>query len=269
MFTPRRPAPTPPLFRLQGLRVHDNPALLEAVANSAELCPIFILDPWFLSPNKCVCGCGHSMHASDVRIPSLHQYQTLTHRPPGPACLQDRGEPDSVPAAEPDRSRLQVVAVHRLCARHLMLHFNSSRSRQQSEPWLLLAWLPAASRLVTHQPHTPCPYLPACSLHARGSQLLVLQGRPEEVLPRIFKVRRGAAVCKSAHTKVQQVEPLRWTLGDGSATPLSTAPAAVIRAAQEWGVTQLCFESDTEPYAKKRCVAGCARVTVPRWAAAA
>ncbi|XP_075046564.1 cryptochrome-1-like isoform X2 [Mixophyes fleayi] len=31
----------------KGLRLHDNPALLAAIRDSAELYPIFILDPWF------------------------------------------------------------------------------------------------------------------------------------------------------------------------------------------------------------------------------
>ena len=45
------------------------------------------------------------------------------------------------------------------------------------------------------------------SLAARGSRLIVLRGRPAEVLPRLI---------------------------------------------QDWGVTQLCFEHDTEPFAKAR-----------------
>ncbi|KXZ45826.1 hypothetical protein GPECTOR_50g620 [Gonium pectorale] len=45
------------------------------------------------------------------------------------------------------------------------------------------------------------------SFKARGSRLLVLRGKPEEVLPRVFK---------------------------------------------EWGVHKLCYELDTEPYAKSR-----------------
>lgn len=59
----------------------------------------------------------------------------------------------------------------------------------------------------------PVPALPPppCgrrhSFQARGSRLLVLRGKPEEVFPRVFR---------------------------------------------EWGVTQLCFEHDTEPYAKVR-----------------
>ena len=36
----------------QGLRLHDNPALLEAARDADHLCPIFILDPWFLNPDK-------------------------------------------------------------------------------------------------------------------------------------------------------------------------------------------------------------------------
>lgn len=45
-----RPQPLPPC--LQGLRLHDNPALLAAAKDADHLCPIFILDPWFLKPDK-------------------------------------------------------------------------------------------------------------------------------------------------------------------------------------------------------------------------
>lgn len=45
------------------------------------------------------------------------------------------------------------------------------------------------------------------NLEARGSRLLVLRGKPQEVLPRVLK---------------------------------------------DWAITSLCFEHDTEPYAKER-----------------
>ncbi|MPC19775.1 Cryptochrome-2 [Portunus trituberculatus] len=32
----------------KGLRLHDNPALLAAVKEGAELRPVFVLDPWFV-----------------------------------------------------------------------------------------------------------------------------------------------------------------------------------------------------------------------------
>ncbi|XP_042901352.1 cryptochrome-1 isoform X2 [Parasteatoda tepidariorum] len=35
------------------LRIHDNPALLEAIKNSKHFWPIFILDPWFVKNMKC------------------------------------------------------------------------------------------------------------------------------------------------------------------------------------------------------------------------
>lgn len=47
--------------RPQGLRLHDNPALLAAAKDADHLCPIFILDPWFLKPDKWAgvwCWCG-------------------------------------------------------------------------------------------------------------------------------------------------------------------------------------------------------------------
>ena len=37
---------------MQGLRLHDNPALLAAVHGADHLYPIFILDPVFLNPDR-------------------------------------------------------------------------------------------------------------------------------------------------------------------------------------------------------------------------
>lgn len=99
----------------KGLRLHDNPALLAAAKDADHLCPIFILDPWFLKPDKI----------------GVNRVQFL---------LESLADLDA-------------------------------------------------------------------SFRARGSRLLVLRGKPQEVLPRVFK---------------------------------------------DWGVTHLCFESDTEPYAKQR-----------------
>jgi cryptochrome len=36
----------------KGLRLHDNPALLAALDGSSALHPLFILDPWFTTPDK-------------------------------------------------------------------------------------------------------------------------------------------------------------------------------------------------------------------------
>ena len=48
----RRTSPSPPTHPPQGLRLHDNPALLEGARGAAACYPLFILDPWFLSPDK-------------------------------------------------------------------------------------------------------------------------------------------------------------------------------------------------------------------------
>jgi hypothetical protein len=37
---------------LQGLRLHDNPALLEACEGAAHVYPIYILDPYFLQSGQ-------------------------------------------------------------------------------------------------------------------------------------------------------------------------------------------------------------------------
>ncbi|GLC76277.1 hypothetical protein PLESTF_001761600 [Pleodorina starrii] len=101
----------------KGLRLHDNPALLEACRDATYLYPIFILDPFFLQQGS-------------YKV-SVNRYNFL---------LESLRDLDA-------------------------------------------------------------------SFKARGSRLLVLRGKPEEVLPRVFR---------------------------------------------EWGVTQLCFEVDTEPYARAR-----------------
>jgi cryptochrome len=31
----------------KGLRLHDNPALIEAYKNASHIWPVFVLDPWF------------------------------------------------------------------------------------------------------------------------------------------------------------------------------------------------------------------------------
>lgn len=36
----------------KGLRLHDNPSLMNAAETSAKLIPLFIIDPWFLNPSK-------------------------------------------------------------------------------------------------------------------------------------------------------------------------------------------------------------------------
>lgn len=41
------------LSYLQGLRLHDNPSLLAAIDGSTNCHPLFILDPWFLTPERC------------------------------------------------------------------------------------------------------------------------------------------------------------------------------------------------------------------------
>ena len=33
----------------KGLRLHDNPALIEACKDASELYPVFVLDPWFVT----------------------------------------------------------------------------------------------------------------------------------------------------------------------------------------------------------------------------
>lgn len=41
-----------PVLLLQGLRVHDNPALLEACRDAKHVYPVFIIDPHFLSTSN-------------------------------------------------------------------------------------------------------------------------------------------------------------------------------------------------------------------------
>ena len=36
----------------KGLRLHDNPALCAAVERAAVVFPLFVIDPWFASPDK-------------------------------------------------------------------------------------------------------------------------------------------------------------------------------------------------------------------------
>jgi cryptochrome len=97
------------------LRLHDNPALLKSIEGCTHLYPIFILDPWFLKPDKV------------------------------------------------GTNRMQFLL-------ESLTDLNAS-------------------------------------LTARGSSLIVLQGKPSDIFPKIFK---------------------------------------------DWSINRLCFEYDTEPYAKER-----------------
>lgn len=38
-----------PLCSMQGLRLHDNPALQQAISEADTLVPVFCLDPWFIT----------------------------------------------------------------------------------------------------------------------------------------------------------------------------------------------------------------------------
>jgi hypothetical protein len=40
------------LWFRKGLRLHDNPALVRACEGAAAVQPIFVLDPWFLAPER-------------------------------------------------------------------------------------------------------------------------------------------------------------------------------------------------------------------------
>ena len=53
------PGKTSIIWFRKGLRLHDNPALLAAAADADHLCPLFILDPWFLKPDRCGGGPGY------------------------------------------------------------------------------------------------------------------------------------------------------------------------------------------------------------------
>ena len=77
----------------KGLRVHDNPALVDACADATAVQPIFVLDPWFLTPSR--------VGANRVRF----LLQSLTDldaslRARGSSLLVLRGDPKAVvPAA--------------------------------------------------------------------------------------------------------------------------------------------------------------------------
>ena len=49
------PSPAPPIslfwFR-KGLRLHDNPSLWAAIKDTHACYPVFVLDPWFLKPER-------------------------------------------------------------------------------------------------------------------------------------------------------------------------------------------------------------------------
>lgn len=44
---------------MQGLRLHDNPALLEALTGAEHMYPVFVLDPYFLQQGTYKWVCWH------------------------------------------------------------------------------------------------------------------------------------------------------------------------------------------------------------------
>ena len=49
---PATPTQRSLLWFRKGLRIHDNPALLAAIQGASHLYPVFVLDPWFLKPER-------------------------------------------------------------------------------------------------------------------------------------------------------------------------------------------------------------------------
>ena len=84
------------------------------------------------------------------------------------------------------------------------------------------------------------------SLQARGSDLIVLKGKPSEVFPTIWKVR--------PYFHQYPCMPCWQDKGVCCAIDVThiIAAADVAMCLQTWGVTHLYFEKDTEPYANER-----------------
>ena len=45
------------LWFRKGLRLHDNPALLEALKDAEAVFPVFVIDPWFTTPERVGVNC--------------------------------------------------------------------------------------------------------------------------------------------------------------------------------------------------------------------
>lgn len=137
----------------KGLRLHDNPSLWAAIKDAKHLYAVFVLDPWFLKPERVGVNRLNFLLQSLTGATLINSLTSST-MPPRKCCI-------------------------------------------------------SPTPLGCHRDHScDCADLRS-SLKARGSNLLVLRGKPEEVLPKVWK---------------------------------------------DWKITRLCFEVDTEEYAKERDV---------------
>ena len=69
----------------KGLRLHDNPALQSACENSAHVCCVFVLDPWFLAPDPSAPSPGSArvgLNRIRFLLESLSDLDVSTHCTP-------------------------------------------------------------------------------------------------------------------------------------------------------------------------------------------
>lgn len=129
---------------VQGLRLHDNPALLEGANGAQHMYPIFIIDPHFLRCGTEVCGhagragtqtvqwmthCGTCLEAKEEGC-SLAVFQVQTNSTLRCGLLLQPGCSETVPGTESCRESAHSgpqPASHRRSRIDCELHFSAKR----------------------------------------------------------------------------------------------------------------------------------------------
>lgn len=211
---------------------------------------------------------------SDPKAPRyalLLAFPTMCHVLP-----QGGRQPHAVPAGESAGPAQQVG----YAGRRGLVQLGLVGPAAQGMAFWPVVWCRLVCLFLVHwRRHNCFPANARCSLKARGSRLVVLRGTPQEVLPRMFKVRRRALLLSGplvyvrgtgqaafympAQTWSELLRPsTRCTTARGSGSACQTLPPPPPHSLthnptrpttpQEWCITRLCYEYDTEPYAKVR-----------------
>ena len=203
----------------QGLRLHDNPALLEAAQGAEHLHALYVVDPAFLKPDR----------RDGSPTPRCRGQQAPPGRSPGAAPSpgprgRGRGNPQGwppplpLPAGVACRPRQVAAGAQQPAHRSAWRATAPCRARDR-------AAATTRGRFRLSRPQRP-----------RGAP----EGRPpKSPLPQILA--KGGA---RARLLPPRAAPGCWAAGN----PEEVVP----RALKAWSATRLCYEAEHEPWAVAR-----------------